>query len=149
MRKIKRSAYVKHSSKEMFQLVNDIELYPEFLPWCNSTEIHESSSEIITASIHMKRGGLTASFTTTNRMKSYESIDLSLKDGPFNHFLGGWKFDDLGDDGSKIYFELEFEFKNKLLDATLGPFFEDICEMMVNALVKRADVKIDQSHFID
>lgn len=149
MRKIKRSAYVKHSSKEMFQLVNDIELYPEFLPWCNSTEIHESSSEIITASIHMKRGGLTASFTTTNRMKSYESIDLSLKDGPFNHFLGGWKFDDLGDDGSKIYFELEFEFKNKLLDTTLGPFFEDICEMMVNAFVKRADVKIDQSHFID
>ena len=141
MRKIERSAYVKHSSKEMFLLVNDIESYPEFLPWCESTEIHESSSEIITASIYMERGGLTASFTSINHIKLYESIDLSLKDGPFNHFQGGWKFHDLGDDGSKIYFELEFEFKNKLLDATLGPFFEDICEMMVNAFVKRADVK--------
>ncbi len=141
MRKIERSAYVKHSSKEMFLLVNDIESYPEFLPWCESTEIHESSSEIITASIYMERGGLTASFTSINHIKLYESIDLSLKDGPFNHFQGGWKFDDLGDDGSKIYFELEFEFKNKLLDATLGSFFEDICEMMVNAFVKRADEK--------
>ena len=56
MRKIERSAYVKHSSKEMFQLVNDIESYPEFLPWCNTTEIHESSNEIIIASIHMKEG---------------------------------------------------------------------------------------------
>ena len=141
MRKIERSAYVKHSSKEMFQLVNDIESYPEFLPWCNSTEIHESSNEIIIASIHMKRGGLETSFTSINHMKLYESIELSLKDGPFRHFYGGWKFDDLGDDGSKIYFELEFEFKNKLLDVTLGPFFEDICEMMVNAFVKRAEFK--------
>ncbi len=141
MRKIERFAYVKHSSKEMFLLVNDIESYPEFLPWCERTEIHESSNEIITASIHMERAGLKASFTSTNLMKFYESIDLSLKDGPFNHFQGGWKFDDLGNDGSKIYFELEFEFKNRLLDATLGPFFEDICEMMVNAFVKRAEEK--------
>ena len=145
MRKIERFAYVKHSSQEMFLLVNDIESYPEFLPWCESTEIHESSNEIITASIRMERAGLKASFTSTNHMKLYESIDLSLKDGPFNHFQGGWKFDDLGKDGSKIYFELEFEFKNKLLDMTLGPFFEDICEMMVNAFVKRADEKNDHS----
>ena len=146
MRIVERNAYVKFSAKEMFLLVDDIESYPEFIPWCSETEIHQRLENNVTASISLSGKGLQTKFTTSNQMQLYETIDLRLDDGPFSHFEGGWKFIDLGDDGSKIQFNLNFEFKNKVLDLTLGPFFEEICDKLVNIFVDRANFLLASSH---
>ena len=140
MRIVERNAYVSFSAKEMFLLVDNIESYPEFIPWCSGTEIHQRLENNVIASISLSGKGLQTKFTTSNHMPLYETIDLTLDEGPFNHFEGGWKFIDLGDDGSKIQFNLNFEFKNKVLDLTLGPFFEEICDKLVNVFVDRANI---------
>ena len=125
MRKVKRSAYIGYTSEQMFSLVDDIASYASF------------------ATIELSKGGISSKFTTLNTITQFESIDLLLQDGPFSFFEGGWKFKDLGSDGSKIQFELNFKFRNSILDMSLGPFFESICDDLVNAFVMRAQEVYD------
>ena len=138
MREVKRSAYIGYTAEQMFSLVDDIPSYSNFLPWCTGTHVHERTDKNVRATIELSKGGVSSKFTTLNTINQHESIDLLLQDGPFSFFEGGWKFDDLGSDGSKIQFELKFEFKNSILDMSLGPFFESICDELVNAFVMRA-----------
>lgn len=138
MRHIKRNAYVQYSPKEMFLLVDDIDAYPEFLPWCKHTEIHHRSDQNVVATIALSKNGIQSQFTTSNKLTQYDTIQLSLSEGPFSHFEGGWTFVDLENEGSKIEFTLKFEFKSSLLDLSLGPFFENICDKLVDAFVLRA-----------
>jgi len=138
MRQVKRSAYIGYSSEQMFLLVDDVDSYPNFLPWCTGTKIHERLDKKLCATIELSKSGVTTRFTTLNTMSQFKSIDLTLQDGPFSYFEGGWRFDDLGSEGSKIRFELEFKFKNSILDMSLGPFFESVCDDLVNAFVLRA-----------
>jgi len=138
MRQIKRNAYVQYSPKEMFLLVDDIDAYPEFLPWCKHTKIHHRSDQNVVATIALSKNGIQSQFTTSNKLTQYDTIQLSLSEGPFSHFEGGWTFFDLENEGSKIEFTLKFEFKSSLLDLSLGPFFENICDKLVDAFVLRA-----------
>ena len=143
MRKVKRCAYIGYTSEQMFSLVDDIASYASFLPWCTGTTIHERSDKNVSATIELSKGGVSSKFTTLNTITQFESIDLLLQDGPFSFFEGGWKFKDLGSDGSKIQFELEFKFRSSILDMSLGPFFESICDDLVNAFVMRAQEVYD------
>ena len=138
MRQVKKNAYVNFSAEQMFFLVDDIKSYPEFLPWCTKTIIHERTESSVRATIILSKSGVSSKFTTCNTMISSQKIDLLLEDGPFSYFKGGWNFLDLGDQGSKVEFNLKFKFKNSLLDTTLGSFFESICDEQVNAFVHRA-----------
>ena len=123
----------------MFRLVDDIERYPEFLPWCSGATEYSRDESTVEASIEMSRAGLKQSFRTRNTNTPGESIQLSLVDGPFKSLSGEWRFDSLGDDGSKVSLDLSFEFESRLTDRLLGPFFEEICNSMVNAFTKRAE----------
>ncbi|MDE0743170.1 MAG: type II toxin-antitoxin system RatA family toxin [Woeseiaceae bacterium] len=138
MRQVKRSAYISYTSEQMFLLVDDVDSYANFLPWCKGTQIHERSDKNLSATIELSKGGVSTKFTTLNTMNQFKSIDLFLQDGPFDYFEGGWRFDDLGSNGSKIQFELKFKFRSSILDMSLGPFFESICDDLVNAFVLRA-----------
>ncbi|MEM1175896.1 MAG: type II toxin-antitoxin system RatA family toxin [Pseudomonadota bacterium] len=139
MRTISRHSLVRFSSDEMFRLVDDIERYPEFLPWCSGASVHSRDDTTVEASIEMSRVGLKQSFRTRNTNVPGESIRLTLVDGPFQQLEGEWSFDTLGDAGSKVSLDLSFEFDSRITDRLLGPFFEEICNSMVNAFTKRAE----------
>ena len=138
MRRVKRSALVPHRSREMFLLVDDVLSYPEFLPWCNDAEVHERTIDAVEATLELHKGGVSHHFTTRNLRNEYESIEIGLVGGPFTHLQGGWRFDDLGNDGCKILLELDFEFESMIVDMMFGSFFEDTCNSLVDAFVRRA-----------
>jgi ribosome-associated toxin RatA of RatAB toxin-antitoxin module len=124
----------------MFVLVDDVEAYPEFLPWCNDAEVRNRTDNIVDATLELHKGSLSNHFTTRNTRREFETIELELIGGPFRHLQGGWRFTEIGQEGSKVALELEFEFENKLIDMMFGAFFEDTCNSLVDAFTKRAHV---------
>lgn len=138
MRKVRRSALVPYQASEMFRLVDDVKSYPEFLPWCDSAEEQSCSDGTVEATLDLHKGAVSKTFTTRNKRSEFTSIDLTLVDGPFKHLSGGWRFKDLGEEGSKVSLELEFEFESRLVDMLFGSFFEETCNSLVAAFSKRA-----------
>jgi len=139
MRKVNRSALVPYKAREMFALVDDVEAYPDFLPWCNHSEVHKRTDEMVEATLELHKGAVSHKFTTRNTRKEFESIELSLLGGPFRHLQGGWRFADLGDSGCKVSLELEFEFDSMMIDMMFGSFFESTCNSLVDAFTARAE----------
>lgn len=123
----------------MFLLVDDVESYPEFLPWCNDAEEHHRTPESVEATLELHKGSMSSHFTTRNTRHEYEAIDLALIGGPFRHLEGGWRFRDLGDTGCKVLLELDFEFESRMVDFMFGPFFEETCNSLVDAFTRRAE----------
>ncbi len=139
MREVRRSALVQHSASDMFSLVDDVESYPQFLPWCKSAVVHSREGNVVEATLELQRGELSKQFRTRNEASGNESIDMSLVDGPFRHLTGRWTFTQLGDSGSKVELNLDFEFSSSVVDLLFGPFFEETCNSLVDAFTQRAD----------
>ena len=138
MRKIHKNALVPYPASEMFKLVNDVARYPEFLPWCRGAEVLESSATDMRARLDLARGSFHKSFTTHNYLEPAKAITMTLEDGPFKHLEGRWRFTDLGPEGSKVELDMEFQFNSMMLDLVAGPVFEDICNSLVDAFIRRA-----------
>lgn len=136
---IDKTALVMHSAERMFHLVNDVARYPEFLPWCARTEIHDQSDEHITASMDIARAGIRHRLTTRNLLQSPEIIDITLVDGPFRDLTGRWHFKPLDADACKVILTLEFEFSGSLSRMTFGQVFSQAANTMVDAFCRRAD----------
>lgn len=128
-----------HTPEQMYKLVNEVEFYPEFLPWCRSARVLERDELAQRASIEIAKGPLNKAFTTRNTMRPNERIELSLENGPFSKLNGVWQFEPLGDKGCKILLDIEFEFSGRMISLVLGPVFTDICSTLIDAFVKRAD----------
>lgn len=135
---IKRNALVSYSPRQMFELVNAIEDYPRFLPWCHSSHIVSRTEEQVEATLEIAWSGMHKSFTTRNHLYPYERIDLTFVSGPFKHLEGRWSFVPLGEHGCKINMELEFELAGHILDVVFQPIFNHIANSLVDAFVKRA-----------
>jgi len=138
MRRVNRSALVPYTAEEMFALVNDVEAYPEFLPWCNDAEVHSRSSREVEATLELHKGSMSKHFTTRNTLREPNEIDLTLVGGPFRHLAGGWRFNKLGEEGCKVSLEIDFEFDNLFVDMMFGSFFEQTCNSLVDAFTRRA-----------
>ncbi|MDH4073105.1 MAG: type II toxin-antitoxin system RatA family toxin [Gammaproteobacteria bacterium] len=138
MRTVKRSAIVPYRANEMFDLVDDVDAYEQFLPWCSRSETLSRSGDTVEATLELKHGALARAFTTRNTLKRGEAIDIGLVGGPFRHLQGGWRFDPLGDAGCKVSLALEFEFESRLVDLLFGTFFEETCNSLVDAFTARA-----------
>lgn len=136
---VDRSALVRYSANQMFDLVNDIESYPQFLPWCRSARVLSRQEDEIRATIEIARGRVRKSFTTRNCLNPPETIELQLVEGPFSHMHGLWHFQDLRDDACKVSLKLEFEFANALLRAAIGPVFNRIADSLVDSFCRRAE----------
>lgn len=139
MRKVSRSALVPYSADQMYALVANIQAYPEFLPWCTGATVHASDAETIDASLQLQRGSIKKSFRTLNSLSPGAAMGLELVGGPFKHLSGGWRFDQLGDDGSKVSLDLEFEFENRMTDVLFGGYFEETCNSLIDSFTKHAD----------
>jgi ribosome-associated toxin RatA of RatAB toxin-antitoxin module len=138
VRKVSRSALVPYTAREMFILVDDVEAYPQFLPWCNDAEIHNRTEKTVEATLELHKGSISNHFTTLNTRHEYERIELALIGGPFRHLQGGWRFTELGQDGCKVVLELDFEFESRFIDLMFGAYFEETCNSLVDAFTKRA-----------
>ena len=123
---------------QMFALVNDVGRYPEFLPWCIAARVEDASDTQRLASIKVARGGLRTEFTTRNTLSKDAKILMQLVDGPFRSLTGEWRFDAIGERGSRVHFRVEFEFKNRLTAMAFGAVFETLCGTIVDAFVLRA-----------
>lgn len=122
----------------MYALVKDVEAYPSFLPWCNDAELHVSEPDYIEASLELHRHGISKRFRTRNALRENESLGIALVGGPFRRLSGGWLFQSLGNDGSKVSLELEFEFESRTLEIIFGRFFEKTCNSLVYSFTERA-----------
>lgn len=136
---IDKTALVMHSAERMFHLVNDVARYPEFLPWCARTEIHDQSDAQITASMDIARSGIRHRVTTRNQLQSPEIIDITLIEGPFQNLVGRWHFKPLDSSACKVILTLEFEFSGSLSRMTFGQVFSHAANTMVDAFCRRAD----------
>lgn len=138
MHKVNRSALVPYTAHEMFSLVDDVESYPEFVPWCSDATIESRSGDSIVATLELHKGPVSKHFTTRNTRRGSEAIDMELVGGPFRHLSGEWRFRDIEGQGSRVSLELEFEFNSKLVDMMFGTFFKDAGDSMVDAFTTRA-----------
>lgn len=139
MKKISKHALVPYSAGQMYALVNDIESYADFLPWCSQSDILERTEQDIKASLNIAYGSLNKSFTTLNKLTPDTKMEMQLVEGPFKKLHGEWVFTQLGEDGCKVSLELEFEFKSKMLSMTMGPVFSQIANTLVDSFSERAN----------
>jgi ribosome-associated toxin RatA of RatAB toxin-antitoxin module len=138
MRKVERSALVPYTPAQMFALVEDIERYPQFVPWVSAATLVGRTATEVTGQLEMERSGLKEKFTTRNILHPPHRMDLKLVDGPFKVLEGRWSFDPIGDRGTKIGLTIQFEFANPMLSLMLSKTFEKSCAQLVDAFVARA-----------
>jgi ribosome-associated toxin RatA of RatAB toxin-antitoxin module len=138
MRTVKREALVAQPPGRLYALVNDIERYPAFLPWCTAARIDSKSEREIIATLTARRGPLQAQFTTRNTLVPQQSIEMTLVRGPFQTLEGLWRFIPLGDSGSRVELEMRFAFANPLTAAVFEPWFEQAASSMLDAFVAQA-----------
>jgi ribosome-associated toxin RatA of RatAB toxin-antitoxin module len=138
MKEISRSAIVEHSAAEMYALVDDIESYPGFLPWCQEARVENIGGKK-RATLVAGLGAIKQSFTTLNDNQPGQSIDMRLVTGPFKHFAAGWRFVPLAERACQIEFSLRYEFASRALAKLLEPLFDHIADTMVDAFKRRAD----------
>lgn len=127
-----------YSCGRMFALVDDIDSYAQFLPWCRSARVLARGSDEVRAVVEIAHSGLHKSFTTLNRLQRDKMIEMRLVEGPFRRLEGYWRFDLLGDEACKVSLDLDFEFSNRLVGLALGPVFTQIANTLVDAFCKRA-----------
>ena len=139
MAQVKKSVLVGHSASRMFMLVDQVEQYPEFLPWCGGSEVKWRDELTTLATIKIDYLGVKQSFTTNNTKEMPHLINLKLQDGPFSHLEGSWRFVELSDEACKVEFDLHYEFSSKILEKLVGPVFSHIANSFVEAFVQRAD----------
>ena len=135
---IHRTALVEHSAKEMYNLVNDIDKYPEFLPMCQAVEVHMHTETKAKVTLNISKGGVKINFGTYNDMISGEEIKIRLVKGPFKRLLGVWHFIPLNDKACKVTLDLEFEFSSKVIALALGVVFNTLANTMLDTFCNRA-----------
>jgi ribosome-associated toxin RatA of RatAB toxin-antitoxin module len=140
IREIRRNALVTFSPEQMFDLVIDVERYPEFLPWVAGAELHEKSERALLASMEMRRGGMRERFTTRNEFDRPGFMNMQLVRGPFRVLDGLWTFAPIADAGTRIELAMRFEFANPVVSLLFGKAFEQSCNALIDAFIARARV---------
>ena len=141
MREVRRTALIGQAPERMFALINDIESYPQFLPWCTSAHVQSRSERELIASIGVRRGPLITQFTTRNELTANRHIAMRLVSGPFRTLEGDWSFTPVAapeQSGCRVDLLLRFAFANRLTGMVIEPLFEQTVVSLVDAFVARA-----------
>ncbi|ROR32071.1 type II toxin-antitoxin system RatA family toxin [Inmirania thermothiophila] len=136
---IHREARVPYTPRQMFELVNDVEAYPRFLPWCGGARVLRDEGDAVWATVVIARGSLRKAFTTVNRVQPGKMIEIRLVEGPFRRLEGFWRFDEAAGGGCRVCLDLEFEFAGRVVSLALGPVFHQIAQTLVEAFCRRAE----------
>ena len=139
MHKVEKTVLVMHSAAQMYALVDAVEDYPKFLPWCGGVDLLARTETSTSATLHINYHGLKQNFTTQNSKQFPHSMQINLKNGPFKHLDGDWHFIALHANACKIEFRLNYEFANGFLEKLISPVFSHIATTFVDGFVARAD----------
>ncbi len=140
MPNVNKSALVPFSAAQMYKLVEDVDSYQDFLPWCGHSEMLSRDGDVVVGTVTISKGGVNKAFTTENILQENKQIEVKLVDGPFKRLHGYWKFDALKEDACKVSLDLEYEFASRLLGIVVGPVFNQVANTMVDSFVKQARV---------
>ena len=139
MTTIRKNAIVPYTDRQMFELVNDIEAYPRFLPWCHRSKVLDRQNKENVATLEIEWKGIRKEFTTCNRLYPYGRMEMGLVKGPLRKLNGIWLFESLSDKSAcKVSLDLEFEMSGHFLDRLLHPIFHHMANTLVDAFCKRA-----------
>ena len=136
---VEKSLLIERSAQQMFDLVDNVEDYPRFLPWCSQTRVEFRDDKKTVATLYIQYLTVKSHFTTENDKEIPIRMGLRLVDGPFRRLEGLWCFKPLAENACKIDFRLSYEFSSKLFEKIIGPVFSQIANTFVDAFVKRAD----------
>ena len=136
---VDRFSLVGYSAEDMYALVEDIESYPQFLPWCSRAVVTTREATRAVATMHVNFHGIREQFTTENQNEPGRMINMQLVSGPFRHLQGHWRFTPLAENACKVEFRLEYEISSRLLERVIGPVFHHIGGSFVDAFVRRAE----------
>lgn len=139
MAEIEKTVLVSYSAEKMFNLVDDVAKYPEFLPWCDGTTVVHLSETVTHATVNINYHHVKHSFSTENKRNPPLLIEMNLLNGPFEHLDGHWRFIPLSDEACKIEFRLHYTFSHKILEKLVGPVFHMIANSFVESFIGRAD----------
>lgn len=139
MARIQRELMVPHSAAQMYSLVNDVERYSDFLPWCVSSRILHRDTSSVSASLSFAKGSMQKSFSTKNTLMPPGQIHMTLLEGPFKHLSGMWTFHETASEQCRVALDLEFEFSNRVLAMMFGPMFHKIAQTMVVSFSNQAN----------
>ena len=135
---VEKSVLIRHSAQQMFDLVDRVEDYPAFLPWCNRTELKFRDAQKTAATLFINYRSVKSHFTTENEKEAPLWMNIRLVDGPFRRLAGRRQFRPLAEDACKIEFQLSYEFSSRMFEKIIGPVFSQIANTFVDAFVKRA-----------
>ena len=138
MAEVIRSVLVEHSRGEMYALVDAVEEYPKFLPWCGGAQVLLRDAAVTRATVLIDYHGIRQSFTTENAKREPEEMQIRLVEGPFRVLDGTWRFTALGERACKVELRLRYEFSSRILEKLVGPVFNHIANTLVDAFAKRA-----------
>jgi ribosome-associated toxin RatA of RatAB toxin-antitoxin module len=136
---VHKTVLIGYSAEQMFTLVDRVEDYPQFLPWCGGVEVRDRENNKLIAKININYHGLKQSFTTENVNAPPHAMTMKLVEGPFKQFGASWKFNPLRADACKIEFDMHYEFSNRLFESVIGPVFSMIANSFVDSFCKRAE----------
>lgn len=139
MPNVRQSVIVNRPAAAMFALVDDVESYPRFLPWCSGAQVFERTDAVTVARLDIDYHGLTTSIGTRNAKEPPERMSLEFVEGPFERFKGEWRFVELGEEGCRVELVLDYAFSSVALEAVLGAVFGHIAETLVDRFVQRAE----------
>ncbi len=140
MASINKSVLVEFSANQIYSLVNDVEEYPKFLPWCSNVNVSKKDPDVLVAEIVMNFLGIKESFTTKNVNTPPTKIVMNLVKGPFNYLNGNWNFTPITHNACKIEFSINYEFSNKILEKAIGPLFSRMISNFVDSFCNRAKI---------
>ncbi|WP_189383856.1 type II toxin-antitoxin system RatA family toxin [Advenella faeciporci] len=140
MHTVQRSVLLPYKASQMFDLVSDVEKYPEFMPWCGGSAIKERLEDGVIASVTISLAKIKQTFTTRNKHAYPGKMELELVDGPFSALNGTWEFIELDEDACKVIFTLDYAFNSKTLEMLVGPVFNRIANSFIDSFTKRAQV---------
>mgnify|MGYP001326242954 CR=1 FL=1 len=138
MKRIYKEEDINIDIQTIFNLINDIESYPTYLPWCTQTEVQEESENIIIGKIYISKSFIKWNFSTKNTITKNKSIMLEFVDGPFENLDGKWLFTSIDDYNTKVSLEINYKFKSSLIELSIEPIFASIMNSILKSFVQQA-----------
>ena len=138
MNYIKKKESINIDVRTIFNLINQIDKYSDFLPWCKKSKIISDTNNAMIGVITVSKNFADWTFTTKNNYIINKKIDLRLIDGPFSHLNGCWNFSEIDKNNTLINFNLEYEFSNKIIGLTLKPVFSSIMLSILDSFISEA-----------
>ena len=122
----------------IFDLINNVENYDKFLPWCTDSNILSDDGNVMVAEIAIDKNLVNWKFKTENSYKQNQIIELKLVEGPFNKLDGYWKFSKIDKHNTSVKLYLEYEFDNKIVELSIKPIFSSIMSSILDSFISEA-----------